>query len=162
MKILRKLRPLLGIFSLFFAILMIILFVGEKYVKENESNINYAFGINPYEQVTDSDSSSDTEYFKSDFYKEDGKTYDDISMRSHSMDVSREANGEGMVLLWNKNDALPLKAGSMLSMFGVSSQAANWLYTGFGSGNVDVTTTDFLNLKDTFEMEGKYTINSRL
>lgn len=162
MKILKKLRPVLGIFSLFFVILMVILFVGEKYVIENEGNINYALGINPYEQITDNDGSIDTEYFKSDFYKSDGETYDDVAMRNHSMDVSRKANGEGMVLLWNKNDALPLKEGSKLSMFGVSSQSANWLYTGAGSGKVTVTTSDFLNLKDTFELEGKYTVNSKL
>lgn len=47
MKILKKLRPVLGIFSLFFVILMVILFVGEKYVIENEGNINYALGIKP-------------------------------------------------------------------------------------------------------------------
>ena len=67
MKILKKLRPVLGIFSLFFVILMVILFVGEKYVIENEGNINYALGINPYEQITDNDGSIDTEYFKSDY-----------------------------------------------------------------------------------------------
>lgn len=161
MKILKALRPVLGILALFFAILLVILFVGEKYVEENEGNLNYALGINPYEQITDSDGSVDTEYFKSDFYKDDG-SYDDVAMRNHSMEVSREANGEGMVLLWNENDALPLAEGSKLSFFGVSSQSANWLYTGAGSGKVTVTTSDFLNLKDTFEVEGKYTVNSRL
>ena len=106
--------------------------------------------------------SGDTEYYKSDFYKEDGKTYDDVKMRENSMKVSEQAAADGAVLLKNENNALPLKEGDKLSFFGVSSKAANWLYSGFGSGNVGVSISDFKDLKGTFESENKFTVNPTL
>lgn len=151
-----------GIATTFFAIAFTGLMVGQPIVQENEGNINYAFGIDPYVKVTDEDPNKDTEYFKSKYYKEDGKTYDDKAMRKGSFDLTRELSGEGAVLLWNNNDALPLKENSKLSLFGVSTQAKNYRYTGTGSGQVSVTTTDFDDLKTTFESEGKYQVNPTL
>lgn len=163
MKILSKIfnKQVWGVITIFFAFALVISIVGESYVKENEGNINYALGINPYEMVK-GEQSGDTEYYKSDFYKEDGKTYDDVKMRENSMKVSEQAAADGAVLLKNENNALPLKEGDKLSFFGVSSKAANWLYSGFGSGNVGVSITDFKDLKGTFEAENKFTVNPTL
>ena len=163
MKILSKIfnKQVWGVITIFFAFALVISIVGESYVKENEGNINYALGINPYEMVK-GEESGDTEYYKSDFYKEDGKTYDDVKMRENSMKVSEQAAADGAVLLKNENNALPLKEGDKLSFFGVSSRARNWMYTGQGSGNVAVTTTDFLDLKAQFESEKKFTVNASL
>ena len=110
MKILSKIfnKQVWGVITIFFAFALVISIVGESYVKENEGNINYALGINPYEMVK-GEESGDTEYYKSDFYKEDGKTYDDVKMRENSMKVSEQAAADGAVLLKNENNALPLK-----------------------------------------------------
>ena len=40
------------LFSIFFVIAFIIFIVGESVIRENETNINYGFGIDPYKQVT--------------------------------------------------------------------------------------------------------------
>lgn len=64
--------------SSFFAIMLVILFVGNSFLKEYETQINYALHIDPYKTITSEN--TDTEYFKSPFKKEDGK-YDDIAMR---------------------------------------------------------------------------------
>ena len=53
MKILSKIfnKQVWGVITIFFAFALVISIVGESYVKENEGNINYALGINPYEMV---------------------------------------------------------------------------------------------------------------
>ncbi len=145
--------------SSFFAIMLVILFVGNSFLKEYETQINYALHIDPYKTITSEN--TDTEYFKSPFKKEDGK-YDDIAMRKNSMQISQEANSEASVLLWNKNNSLPLKQSTKISFFGVQSNEKNYLYTGNGSGRVAVTPTDFANLKDTFEKENKFQVNKTL
>lgn len=155
-------KVLWGLFTVFFAIAFVILMIAETVVKENESNINYALGINPYEAVkSKEDEEIDSEYVRSDYYKSDGVTYDDAAMRQGSMSIAERVAADGAVLLWN-DGALPLAEGAKLSFFGVSSKPKSWLYTGYGSGNVGVTTTDFPSLKAQFESEGKYTVNPTL
>ena len=153
-------KTLWSLSSIFFALTFAILSVGQLALKENEGNINYALGITTWEQVT-SEEGGDSEYFKSPYMKADG-TYDDKAMRAASMAISRKAAAEGMVLLWNNDNALPLAENEKLSFFGVSSKANNWHYTGHGSGRVTITPSDFPDLKATFESEGKYTVNPTL
>ena len=152
-----------SVITLFLAILLAILFVATPVLKENESNINYALGINPYhtEKKQDSDSKTDTEYFKSPYKTVDG-SYDDKAMREASMAVSIQAASEGAVLLWNDNNALPLADGSKLSFFGVSSRANSWMYSGGGSGHVWINVSDTKDLKAMFEWSGEYEVNPKL
>lgn len=42
-------------------------------------------------------------------------------MRNNSMQISQEANSEASVLLWNKNNSLPLKQSTKIS-FSVFNQ----------------------------------------
>lgn len=162
--------------SVFFVIAFVILIVGESFARENENNLNYALGINPWVMQTD-ETTEDTEYVKSQYVKKDkdgnilyqtsesgvrSQIYDNEAMRAGSMEISRKAAANGAVLLWNNDDALPLKDNSRLSFFGVSSRANNWCYTGQGSGSVSVTKTDFMDLKAQFESEGKYAVNPTL
>ncbi|MCH5351451.1 MAG: glycoside hydrolase family 3 C-terminal domain-containing protein [Clostridiales bacterium] len=148
--------------TLFFTIAFVIFVVGESVVRENEGNINYALGINPYDTVMGGEEDEEViNDFPSEFLKDDG-SFDDVAMRANSMAVSKVAASEGAVLLWNKNDALPLKANSKISLFGVSTKPATYLYTGHGSGRVSVTASDFPDLKAQFESEGKFTVNPTL
>ena len=162
--------------SVFFVIAFVILMVGESFARENENNLNYALGINPWVMQTD-ETTEDTEYVKSQYVKKDkdgnilyqtsesgvrSQVYDNEAMRAGSMEISRKAAANGAVLLWNNDDTLPLKDNSRLSFFGVSSRANNWCYTGQGSGSVSVTKTDFMDLKAQFESEGKYAVNPTL
>ena len=178
MKVLLKIfnRYLWILLSVFFVIAFVVLIVGESFARENENNLNYALGINPWQMQT-SETTEDTEYVKSNYVKKDAdgnilyqtdesgvrsQVYDNEAMREASMEISRKAAADGAVLLWNNDDALPLAENSALSFFGVSSRANNWGYTGMGSGNVSVTKTDFMDLKEQFESEGKYTVNPTL
>lgn len=146
--------------SVFFAIAFVVFVVGYAVCKENEQNINYAIGLNPYKPVRGDQEEIINEY-PSDYIKANG-TLDDVAMRKHSMEVSEAAAADGAVLLWNDNDALPVKEGGKLSLFGVSTKPATYMYTGLGSGNVTVRTSDFLDLKAQFESESKYQVNGTL
>ncbi len=178
MKILLKIfnKYVWMLLSVFFVIAFVVLVVGESFARENENNLNYALGINPWVMQT-GETTEDTEYVKSRYVKKDSQgniiyqtsesgvrsqVYDNEAMREASMEISRKAAADGAVLLWNNDNALPLTENSRLSFFGVSSRANNWCYTGMGSGSVSVTKTDFKDLKAQFESEGKFTVNPGL
>ena len=62
--------------------------------------------------------------------------------------LSREAAAEGMVLLKNEHNLLPLKAGSRIALFGKGS----FDYVKGGGGSGDVTVSYVHNLYDGFQM----------
>lgn len=61
-----------------------------------------------------------------------------------------EVAAEGIVLLQNKDDTLPLKKGSSVAFLGQDS--ADFVYGGSGSGSVDTTSAP--TMKDSFERAG--------
>lgn len=61
-----------------------------------------------------------------------------ISAQSHR-DLARETAGEGMVLLKNRNDILPLDSSDTVALFG--SGSVNYGYGGGGSGDVQINYT---------------------
>lgn len=85
---------------------------------------------------------------------EDGRR---VTASKAHIDLSREAACEGMVLLKNENNALPLSAGTKLAVFGKAQ--ADYVKGGGGSGDVTVAYTrsllDGLRIK---EEEGKVSL----
>ena len=71
-------------------------------------------------------------------------------MVANGFKVQEEEQKEGTVLLKNDNDALPLKKGSKVSVFGVTSAAP--FYGASGSGGIN--TTEAIGWYDAFA--GKY------
>ena len=64
--------------------------------------------------------------------------YDSVAeLKADSERLVREVEGEGIVLLKNENNALPLPKGADVSLIGVT--AGDPVYGGTGSGSVDVT-----------------------
>ena len=94
--------------SSFLALDFILMTVGGVIAQKYNTQINNVFNINPYEIVNKDNSNENTEYYKSDYYLDDGQ-YDHQKMRENSLSVSLQAALEGSVLLWNDNKALPLK-----------------------------------------------------
>lgn len=120
--------------TVFFAVFFLIAVVGSSIANDYSGAINGRLGLSEYVKVTaETDEESDTEYFKSDYYKEDG-SYDNEKMRMNSRRVGLQAAVEGSVLLWNNEDALPLKDNAKVSLFGVSY--INYVFTGTGSGQM--------------------------
>ena len=102
----------------------------------------------------------DLEYVKSDYsqYDADGKLsgYDLAARDAHDAALCAEVEAEGIVLLKNEDQALPLQ-GKNISLFSVSS--VNILYGGGGSGSVDASSCK--TLKAAFEDAG-FTVNGKL
>ena len=101
-------------------------------------------------KLVDIDTPIDSQYFKSDFASED-------DLFKYEQDVSLRLEGEGAVLLMNKDGALPLKDGAKVSLFGQAS--ASFRFGGGGSGAIDETNVK--SLKECFEMAG-FQVNGEL
>lgn len=150
-------RSVWVLLSVFFLIFFLVFTLGESVAMQYEAQINDTFNVNPFEKVDVSgDDSIDDEYYKSDYYFEDGKTYDDFSMRKNSLAIAKQVAAEGAVLLWNNNQALPLAPSSKLSLFGVGSY--KWVTGGNGSGRVSIPANQ---LKSSLEKEN-FSVNPTL
>lgn len=155
-------RSVWSLITAFFAILMIISFVGSAIAMNYEAQINSALGINVFRRVANEDDESIfTDYYKSDYFVRDAEgnvvytvnednervpKYDDAAMRANSMDVARKTADESSVLLWN-DGALPLAQGAKIGFFGVSSQRSRYIYSGTGSGYIAYSGSDDIKSK---------------
>ena len=104
---------------------------------KNADAINGTLGTKTFEVIETSDESKDTEYYKSD--------YSSLSeLRSAGKSTAAKVLAEGMVLLKNENDALPLASGSNISLVGVT--AYDPVYGGTGSGTIAINdVTNFVD-----------------
>ena len=96
------------------------------------------------------DEDPNAQYFTSDFAT-------DQERLDRGYELVKQVEGEGAALLLNNDGALPLAAGSKVSLFSTSS--VNVVYGGTGSANVDASKAD--NLKTAMEMVG-FSVNSTL
>ena len=104
---------------------------GNQLALSQATVINNALGIVPYDVVKDeSAESGDTEYFKSKFSSKD-------ELQKFIDDTEKLVEAEGLVLLKNENNALPLSRGSNVSVFGQTATRFNYSSSGSSSsGNV--------------------------
>ena len=90
---------------------------------------------------------SNPQYFTSDYSSA-------AAVQEASAQLCREIEQEGMVLLRNNGDALPLAKGTSVTLLGES--AADLVYGGAGAGSVDTSTAP--NLRRAMEAAG-FTVN---
>lgn len=90
---------------------------------------------------------SNPQYFTSDYSSA-------AAVQEASAQLCREIEQEGMVLLRNNGDALPLAKGASVTLLGES--AADLVYGGAGAGSVDTSTAP--NLRQAMEAAG-FTVN---
>ena len=81
---------------------------------------------------------------------------DDAALLAAQLDHTRRVVAEGVVLLRNENSFLPLKEGSKLSVFGLSSVSG--VTTGSGSGDIEIKSD---TLAGALQKAG-FSINSEL
>lgn len=137
--------------TVFFVLVLSIVVVADQLSAPYSFWIDDFFNVNRYILVDDGEASEnqDTQYFKSDYAVKDEngdlvlttnengvkkQTFDNAAMRKNSLDVAERVVEEGTVLLWNKNNALPLEKEAKISNFGITT--VDWTYTGYGSGAV--------------------------
>lgn len=157
-KVLRILlkRSVWAVISVFFAILFAILAVAKDAVVPHQKWIDNYFGVRRTFLVND-DKKDDAQAVDTNYYPTKYETYGEndervvselVKMQNDALDASKRVNDEGMVLLWNKDNALPLSKTDEkhVSTFGVHGLAYdnngtwidNWIYHGTGSANIDL------------------------
>lgn len=151
-------RSVWTVVSLFFIILLVITTIAETAVLPYVTWIDDYMGVRrTFLENDENAEQEDTNYYPSKFY--DGCIAADFEEEVTNVDswyklhkkayaVSRQVNEEGMVLLWNKNNALPVdpateKNVSTFGIMGLSHKDGNkwvdnWAYHATGSANVDL------------------------
>ncbi|MCI8612209.1 MAG: hypothetical protein HFE48_00720 [Clostridia bacterium] len=114
-----------------FVVLTALVFVGGGILTENSIAINSFFGIQTQQRIDKEDDGEEKDYT---YYKSVNESLDSVIENSDK--ISEEIVAEGSVLLKNEN-ALPLKDGASVSLFGASSVYP--ALTGTGSGGNDKT-----------------------
>ena len=117
------------------------LIIGNNYALKYQNLISVYFNQSTQKIVSAENESSD--YYTSDYNSEEERT-------KHLQEVGTEIESEGIVLLKNENAALPLAAGSKISVFGQDS--VDPVYGGGGAGSVDASKA--VNLETAFEQSG--------
>lgn len=141
------------------ALLLIAVLVGTYIADLCSAAINSYFGLSSYEKVETGDEVKDTEYFKS-AYKNDKGEADKTKLRNDAVAKAKEVEGEGIVLVWNDDNSLPLSSSERkVSLFGRCS--AHLVYSGFGSGGQLNKRYGADSLKTELEEDG-FSVNSSL
>lgn len=109
--------------------------------KANASAVNRFLGIS-------TSSTSNVDYYASDRFPSDYKSNEEIT--NYAKSVIEEVEGEGLVLIKNKNNVLPLKKGDKVST--VFQNSVNLSYG--ASGSSAVTSDDNIDLKTALESAG--------
>ena len=119
------------------AVLLVISVIAIPITASLATSINIALKADTQKIVPDPDAKI---YFWSNFDNEE-------DLVAYEKELCRTIEAEGATLLVNKNDALPLAAGTKFTTFSQSSY--NLMYGGTGSGHV--SAEDAVTLKDAFE-----------
>ncbi len=158
-------RSFWGLSTTFWGLMLGAVIVGGQIANQYSGQINSFLNINPFIRVDDSSNDTpDVMYYKSDFMQyrwhkneQTGKyefqqKWNKDGLNSYIRDVTKRVDAEGSVLLWNNNDALPLKENANISLFGTSQLPSNYITSGEGSGSHASNTND--SLKQCLESDG--------
>ena len=117
----------------------------------NATMINNALGVQTFRVVeSQADAGVDTNYFPTE-YDSPEKLFEAAAQ------LCRQAEAEGLVLLTNENNALPLPAGAKISFFAQGAVNPNFGSTGSSAASTEVC----VSFRDAFEQEG-FSVNASL
>lgn len=132
--------------------LLVVLTVGNELANANSSMINSTLKCTTYKVIEDPDGDSETIEYPTTY-----TTAGDV--KDYGFSVAEEAEGEGIVLLKNENNVLPLSKGGKVSCF--LNGSVNLNYSSSGSSAAD--TSSYGTLKDALEDEDvQLTVNPEL
>ena len=150
-------RSFWGLSTTFWGLMLATLLVGGEIADGYTGQINSFLNIDTFIRVDDTTNETpDVMYHKSDFMQyrwhknpETGKyefqqRWNRDGLNSYIKDVTKRVDAEGSVLLWNKNETLPLKENSKVSLYGTSQLPTNYITSGEGSGAHPANTNDTL------------------
>ncbi len=149
---------LFRILTIVFLTLLCLVIVGNDIAGAYANTINHALNVKTYKVVTAEGDTTDTAYFKSAYSEnkvdEDGYpvyTQNGIDRLTKDAEAACiEIEGEGLVLLKNENNALPLTSGNKVSLFGQGSAQFNYS----SSGSSAASTSGYADLKTAVQSAG--------
>lgn len=138
-------RTLKKVFLNVSAALLTIAYVGNLVAAENAGQINAFLGTSTSKTI------KIDETLEEDYPRYFESTFKSVAeLKAAGLAKVQEVEAEGIVLLKNDNNVLPLAAGSEVSLFGITS--IDPVYGGTGSGAVDADGAP--NYVDVFEKSG--------
>ena len=121
-----------------FTVIGVFMIVATLVTNHFASIISSYFGQEMYEVVeTDEATAENTTYYESSYGEDEGE-----QLQEDSYAVAKEIADEGIVLLENEDNALPLSSNAKVSLFSVGSVNPVLGGTGSGETSSDVTTID--------------------
>lgn len=146
-------RTLKKVFLNVSAALLTIVYVGNMVAAENAGQINAFLGTSTSKTV------KIDETLEEDYPRYFESTFQSVAdLKAAGLAKVQEVEAEGIVLLKNDSGALPLAAGSEVSLFGITT--IDPVYGGTGSGAVDAAGAP--NYVDVFEKSGLSVKNTDL
>ena len=103
-----------GLWFTILALLLIVALVANYFAMKYSTIITRSLGHTTTKVVTTADAGGDNQYFKSDFASHE-------ELVAHQAAFSRQLVGEGVVLMRNADNILPLESGKKISLFGIGS-----------------------------------------
>lgn len=143
-------RTFAAICSIVIAVIVIAVMVANYFAMTYSSIISSFLGHDTYRVIQPGNTEEDSEYYSMEFASSE-------EFAAASVELGMQIQEEGMVLLKNENNCLPLGKNQRVSLFSESS--VDLIYGGTGSGSIDTSTVP--TLKEAFESVG-YTVNSTL
>ena len=142
-----------------FAVILVIMLIGNVLATTNASYINSQLGINTAVVVEKGTAPTDTVYYKSQF-----GAFDDVEAQKAAIAAALEQNvnemREGAALLMNNNDVLPLTNVTRISVFGHG--AVDPAYQASSAGTkVSTGDVNVIDLKTALENQG-FVVNESL
>ncbi len=134
------------------ALLLALSIAGTAVTSEWSGYINKFLGISNT-QIVQGDGDEDPIHYKSDY-----TSYTETM--NNARDVAKRIQGEGTVLMTNKNNALPLKKGANVTYFSYSS--ADVALGGTGSGGVSASEERKIDLMEASKLNGKLNPNETM
>ena len=154
----RKSKLWSGLTSVF-AVLLVLVMIGNTLATANAAYINSALGINTAVVVEKGTASTDTTYYKSQF-----GDFTDPEAQAKAIAAALEQNvnemREGAALLMNNNSTLPLATETRISVFGHG--AVDPAYQASSAGTkVNSSSVNAIDLKTALEAQG-FVVNETL
>ena len=142
-----------------FAVILMIMMIGNTLANANASYINSTLGISTARVVEKGTAPTDTTYYKSQF-----GAFDDLEAQAKAIAAALEQNvnemREGAALLMNRENALPLAGETKISVFGHG--AVDPAYQASSAGTkVSTGAINAIDLKTALEAQG-FQVNETL
>ena len=148
-----QLRTLKKVLLNIMCVLCVLVYTGSTIAAANSGEVHKFFGTSPTKVVM-KDGAVDEGYTR--YYTSEYSSVEELKAAGNAL--VREVEGEGIVLLKNEGNVLPLAAGSKVSLVGLT--ALDPVYGGTGSGAVDAS--DAPNYVDVLTAMGYELVNQPL